>query len=251
MEPKVSVVIPFYNGNKYLDEALDSIAVQSKRIYEVILVVDNGSEQPYYELDQFNFDIKVLYNPENANGAGVCRYYGFKAAVGDYVAFLDPDDVWVETKIETQVQAMRSQGLAFSFGSYVNFSNETDAEKRIIPSGPYSLDTFLAKDFTIGCLTVAINKNLVPEVSRNYLKRRNDYMMWYKLILYIEAKGLHWSGTEDVLGRHRLHSASLTQSKIKAAAAYWNYLGHLNLSPFKRTSSFAGYMLNTVKERLL
>ena len=113
------------------------------------------------------------------------------------------------------------------------------------------MDGFLNKRFTIGCLTVVIDKHKLPEVEKNYLKRRNDYFMWFNAFKYMDSNGIKWQGMSDVLGFHRIHENALTQSKVKAAMAYWEYLGLLGLTSYGRLRSFISYVSNTVVERLL
>ncbi len=245
----VSVVIPFYNGNKYLKEALESIDKQTTSVKEIIVVVDNKSEMPIIE-DVYSYEITVIHNPEDQNGAGLCRYYGYEKASSRFVTFLDPDDLWSPDKINHQVQFMIDNEMAFSFTAYENFES-SDVINSICAIGPFSLDNFLKKKFTIGCLTVMIDKSLIQSVKKNYLKRRNDYMMWFEVLTLIEKQGYNWGGLNVSLAKHRIHSASLTDSKIKAAVAYWKYLGFLPVSSLKRISYFCSYTINTISERVL
>jgi glycosyltransferase involved in cell wall biosynthesis len=249
----VTVVIPFYNGNCYLDETLDSIEAQSSLVDEVVFVIDNNSEVPRFNR-KYSFQIKKIANPEPYNGAGVCRYYGFQEASSRFVAFLDPDDLWKEDKVKKHRDFMLKNELAFSFGGYDNFVDD-DGERNIIntivPEGPYDLDRFLSKSFTIGCLTVLVDKWKVSTVEKNYLKRRNDYMMWFHLLKYAGENSLKWGGFKESLAMHRIHSESLTDSKVKAAFAYWGYLKKLPMTGVNRVRFFVCYVVNTVRERLL
>ena len=163
----VSVVIPFFNGNEYLKEALESIEKQTSSVEEVIIVVDNNSEVPV--IDDYSYTVIIIHNPEDQNGAGICRYYGYQKASSKFVTFLDPDDLWSMNKINYQVQYMIDKEMAFSFTAYENFEG-ADVINTICAVGPFTLDNFLKKRFTVGCLTVMIDKELIHTVKKNYLK---------------------------------------------------------------------------------
>lgn len=112
-QPRVSVVIPTYKRNEYLPEAVESIVEQTYDNIE-LFIVDDGSPEPVAEtltdvgLDRLSSVTFVRHN-EN-RGANVARNNGIRAATGKYVAFLDDDDRWHETKISRQVEAFEESG---------------------------------------------------------------------------------------------------------------------------------------------
>lgn len=111
--PLVSVVIPTYGRNEYLTDAVESVLNQTYSNIE-LLIVDDASPVPIEEtLGAVSFDpirsVQFIRHEENA-GANVARSSGIEAASGDYVAFLDDDDYWMETKLEKQVKAFETAG---------------------------------------------------------------------------------------------------------------------------------------------
>ena len=103
---QVSVIVPAYNGERYLDEALRSAVGQSLPPSEVI-VVDDGSTDGSAEIaERFGDPVRCI-RQENTGVAGA-RNRGLSAATGEFVAFLDHDDVWPPEKLEIQVAALRS-----------------------------------------------------------------------------------------------------------------------------------------------
>ena len=95
---KISIIIPVYNCEKYLEECLDSVLRQTLKEYEIICVDDGSTDctidilKKYAEQD---FRIKVLH--QKNQGAGVARNLGLKHAEGEYIAFLDSDDYYLDT----------------------------------------------------------------------------------------------------------------------------------------------------------
>jgi glycosyltransferase involved in cell wall biosynthesis len=109
----VSVVIPTYGRNEYLSEAVQSVIDQTYDRIELI-IVDDGSPTPIADtLTEVSFESlessEIIRHDEN-QGANVARNSGIRAAQGKFIAFLDDDDRWVETKIERQVVAFEEAG---------------------------------------------------------------------------------------------------------------------------------------------
>lgn len=107
---KVSVIIPYYNRDTSVIRAIKSVLTQTYTNYEIILVND-GSDKKYYEFVENyietiknNVDIKHLY--QNNKGPSSARNNGIKVANGEYIAFLDSDDEWIENKLEFQMNLM-------------------------------------------------------------------------------------------------------------------------------------------------
>lgn len=99
--PKVSAVIPNYNYAQYIGEAVESALHQTYENIEVIVVDDGSSDDSLKVLSAFGNRIMVI-SQKNA-GVATARNNGVKASTGEYVAFLDADDVWLPEKIEQQV----------------------------------------------------------------------------------------------------------------------------------------------------
>jgi len=110
--PLVSVVIPTYGRNDTLVEAVRSVADQTYDRIE-LLVVDDGSPTPVTETldaDLDDLESVTFIRHDSNRGANVARNTGIRAAAGDYVAFLDDDDRWMETKVDKQVAAFLESG---------------------------------------------------------------------------------------------------------------------------------------------
>ncbi len=115
---KVSVVIPTYNRKHFICFAVDSVLEQTFSDYEII-VVDDGSTDGTAELLSSKYGNKVICLQQENRGFGAARNHGVNAATGDYIAFLDSDDLWHKDKLELQVTIMeRLPKLAFLFSEF-------------------------------------------------------------------------------------------------------------------------------------
>ena len=106
MEPATSVIIPCYNGEKYLPEALESVRMQTVPVREILLV-DDGSAIPLQApLGWDGPPLHVIRTPNR--GLAAARNLGLRQATGEFVAFLDSDDFWHPRKVEAQEQALEA-----------------------------------------------------------------------------------------------------------------------------------------------
>jgi len=100
-EPKISVIIPVRNGGRYLEEAIRSVLAQDPSVLEII-VVDDGSTDESGTIARSHAPL-VHYCQQPASGAGAARNRGVESAAGNFLAFLDADDRWVEGKLRRQI----------------------------------------------------------------------------------------------------------------------------------------------------
>lgn len=101
MKPLISVILPVFNGEKYLAEAMESVLNQSYRPLEFI-VVDDGSTDNTSKVAA-SFGSSVRYIHQKNTGTGTARNKGVEAALGDFFAFVDADDLWTENKLAVQM----------------------------------------------------------------------------------------------------------------------------------------------------
>ena len=100
----ISVLIPAYNAEKYIAEALESVLRQTYKDFEMIVVDDGSTDNTRCVVESFSG--KVQYYYQENSGAGAARNHGIKLSRGDFLAFLDADDIWAENKLELQMHAL-------------------------------------------------------------------------------------------------------------------------------------------------
>ena len=123
VSPLVSVIIPVYNYDRYLGEAIASVLSQTHQYLEVI-VVDDGSTDQSGEVARSFGGRGVRYCHQVHAGIGPARNKGVELARGDFLAFLDADDRWPEEKLERQVEAFENHpALEMIFGQAVQLQN--------------------------------------------------------------------------------------------------------------------------------
>ena len=104
--PLISVIIPAYNAQDFIQKALDSVLAQSYSHYEV-LIVNDGSTDNTEALVKTYHDPRVKLISQSNGGLSNARNTGIKNAKGNYLAFLDADDYWIAEKLEKQIEILR------------------------------------------------------------------------------------------------------------------------------------------------
>lgn len=252
MNEKVTVIVPFHNGNKYLSFTLESIFSQQHFVIDVIIVQDIFSEAPLID-KKYKEKVRILCNGTQVGGAGIVRWIGATYATGDWVAFCDADDLWSKSKLEEQIFLMKRDGLHFSFGGFSHFrhinSGSIVNSRVFMPAAPYSLDGLLKKKFVVPCFTVLLSKKAAALVRPNKLKRRNDYLMWFNLIHDLESRNLGWGGLPVFSGWHRLHSEALTSSRVKSVQSQFVFYRSCGFNLIATFKYMMHYLYRTIGSR--
>ena len=133
---RVSVIIPIYNAEKYVEKTLASVFAQSYRNIEIVLVDDcskDKSAEIIAQLKKQHPEIIYFLQPKNM-GAGAARNKALELATGQYVAFLDSDDLWLPEKTARQLALMKDKKSPFSYAAIemMDESGKTIKKKRNI-----------------------------------------------------------------------------------------------------------------------
>lgn len=116
---KVSVVIPFYEQADWLEEAVESVLQQDYTDIEIIVVNDGSKEDVTRFLDKYGD--KIVYEKKENGGPSTARNRGIELATGEYIAFLDSDDIWLPEKLPIQVAMMKKYDAVWSYCNYSTF----------------------------------------------------------------------------------------------------------------------------------
>ena len=239
-QPLVSVIMPAYNCERYIEIAIRSVMQQTHQRWE-LLIIDDGSSDSTCKIAQRmagqDTRIRWIKNPENM-GVAKTRNRGLDLAEGDYVAFLDSDDCWHPDKLSVQLQNMRQKGADLSCTSYaiVNEDGEPTKAAYIVPESIDFED--LLKENVIGCSTVLLS----GEVAKKYRFVTDFYHEDYCLWLDIVRDGYTAVGCREVLADWRFIANSRSFNKRKSAMNRWRiYREYLHLSLPKSIGAFLSY----------
>jgi teichuronic acid biosynthesis glycosyltransferase TuaG len=217
----VSVITPSYNSSSFIKKTIESVQAQSYPHWEMIIVDDSSKDDSVHVIKQYTENdarIKLIPLTENV-GAARARNTAIKEANGDYIAFLDCDDLWYPTKLEEQVTFMQQGNLAFSFTSYSLIDeegNQIDMEVKAPKIVDYK---YLMGNTTIGCLTVMLDRQQIKHIEMPNIQPE-DTALWLLLL----KQGYQAYGLQRVLSKYRIVSNSTSRNKLRAAYRYWKLL---------------------------
>lgn len=254
LTPKVSVLMPVFNGEKYLREAIDSILKQSFTEFEFIIIND-GSTDRSAEILQTYADprLRVIHNESNI-GVTLTLNKGLDLARGEYVARMDCDDVSVPDRLEKQVSFMDAHPEVAVCGTYALVIDETG---RVLRTNQVPTGRHLEVDYWR--LNPIIHPSAMIRVGHlgdlrydGRIRYAQDFDLW----LRIKAKhDLH--NIPEYLLLYRRHGDSITRSKNEAqrSSAYRIFCAHLEIDRISYDEwlslSWRGYHLNPVSRALL
>lgn len=186
--PKVSVIIPCYNSEKFLAAALESALAQTFTDLEVIVVDDGSTDGTASIVMAYGDDRRVRYLYQKNQGLSVARNVGIEAAGGEFIAFLDSDDLWVASKIARQVELLaRDQDTILVFTDYSTFdSSGMIASRKLpkLPDGPLLFSFLFSRNNFIYPSTVVLRRNIFHDVGYFdvSLNSIEDYDLWLRIV---------------------------------------------------------------------
>ncbi|MCX4659097.1 glycosyltransferase family 2 protein [Streptomyces uncialis] len=252
--PLVSVVMPVYNSAATLSAAVRSVLTQTHSDLELLATDDQSSDGSMDLLREFaGHDERVL--PQQAperGGAGRARNRSINRARGDYVAFLDSDDMWLPAKLEKQLAFAAEGDAPLTFTSYFKMDADHEGESTDwVPNGRVvrarehvDYRAMLRRDH-IGALTAMYDRNVLGTRLMPEMRKRQDYALW----LSIMRDGADARGLAEPLAVYRAHQAgSLSSNKLSLVKYNWElYREHEHLSVARSTRALAGAVWQSLR----
>lgn len=252
MKDLVSIIVPVYNADKYIEMTVSTVLAQTYDNWELLLV-DDGSTDKSGEIiarlakEDETGRVKVLLPKEHGTAAGA-RNYGLKHAVGRYIAFLDADDLWSEDKLEKQMKFMKEKRAGFVFSGY-EFADANGRGLGKIVKVPDTLGYRQAlKNTTIFTSTVLIDTQVVDkELVRMPEIKSEDTATWYQIL----RNGHLAYGLNENLVKYRRVANSLSSNKVEAVRRIWNlYRKAEKLSLIYSAYNFVFWAIRAVLRRI-
>lgn len=222
MENKVSIIVPVYNAQKYIEETIRSVKAQTYDNWELLLVEDGSTDDTarvLEELLQKEPDVRIRMLPKENGGAAKARNYGLSQATGRYIAYVDADDLWSSDKLEKQLAFMEEKQAAFCFTGY-EFADENGVGKGTVVRVPETLVYKQAlKNTTIFTSTVMFDTQKIAKEELNMpIIKSEDTALWFKVL----RTGITAYGLDENLVRYRRMGGTLSSNKLEAIRRIWN-----------------------------
>lgn len=217
MSDLVSIIMPSYNTERFIAEAIKSVLVQTYTNWELLIVDDNSNDNTDYIISNFN-DKRIRYfKNERNSGAAFSRNKALREAKGKWIAFLDSDDLWLPQKLEHQINFMKKNKYHFSYTSYSEI-NEKSELLGIKVTGPKKITKIGMYQYCWpGCLTVMYDADRVGYIQIADIRKNNDYALWLKVCKKTSCYLL-----DEDLARYRRRIGSISNHSYRKLIK-WHY----------------------------
>ena len=226
-KPLVSIITPSFNSEKFIAQTIQSVQNQTYQNWEMIIVDDCSSDQTVSIIEQFvTNDGRVrLFQLDINSGTGIARDMALSKAKGQYIAFLDADDLWKPIKLEKQIDFLKQHNLPFTFSFYDCIDEEGNTLNKRVEAPIYLSYRQLFFCNYVGNLTGIYEVKYFGKIAISSTRKRQDWMLW----LTILKKVKYAKPVPESLALYRIRDNSLSASKIDLVkhnfAVYRNFHG--------------------------
>lgn len=248
MDKLVSIITPLYNNEKQIVDTYNSIFEQSHKNWEWLITDDCSTDASFLivsEIAKLDVRVKLIKNNKNY-GAAVSRNNSISRALGDYITFIDSDDLWLPSKLKTQICFMIKENCDFSFTSYELVDENGAKLNQVVDSHDIrfvSYEDMLRKKATLGCSTVMLRRSAFDDISMPLIRTGQDYGLWLKLL----KTGKNAYKINEVLTQYRILPNSISRNKIKKAKRQWQIYREIEkLSLIKSFECFCFYAYRAI-----
>lgn len=207
----VSIIMPSWNTATFIAESIQSVLDQTYTNWELLVVDDCSTDNTDEILASFHDKrIKYMHNEKNS-GAALTRNKALREAQGEWIAFLDSDDLWAPDKLEKQIAFMRDNRYSFSYTEYEKIDEE-DNPVNIYVTGPDSVNKQKMYHYDyIGQLTMMYSAKVFGLIQIKDIKKNNDYAIRLQLF---KKEGACCYLLKENLAKYRIRKKSISHDKI-------------------------------------
>jgi len=224
----ISIIMPAYNSENTIDEAITSVINQSYLNWELIVINDcskDGTEKKINNYISEYSEKKIIYIKNEINlGVSESRNLAIQSSKGEWIAFLDSDDKWETTKLKKQIDLSKSKKADFIFtgSKYINGEGKKFNGRLEVPI--YVDYKALKKHNIISCSSVLIKREIIINNKMKYDYLHEDYLVWLKIL----KSGVVAFGVNEPLLIYRIDQNSKSGNKLKSIKMTFNVFRKLD-----------------------
>lgn len=240
--PLVSVIIPAYHCAQHIAQAIDSALMQDVPL-EIVVLNDRSPDELDQVMAAYHDEPRVRYvqNEENL-GAAETRNRGVQLAQGEYVAFLDADDIWKPGKLKKQVEMVEKTGAVLCCTARELINPDGQSTGRVFPVKSEISYRELLKQNSICCSSVLLETEVAKEFPMHHADSHEDYIMWLEIL----QKYGTVSGINEPLVLYRVSNTGKSGSKWKSAGMTFKVYRYMGFGPVKSVGCFISYALHGI-----
>lgn len=231
-----------HNDANFISETINSVLNQTYTNFELLLIDDASSDNTTQIVQGFLNDkrIKLLRNEKN-RGAAFSRNLGLKKATGEYIAFLDGDDLWNPTKLEKQLNFMIQNNYLFSCTYYEIIDETSKFIGKCVTCPSKITHKMFMRSCYIGCLTAMYKKEIYENLQiPDTILKRNDYALWLKISENADCFCLN-----ECLAMYRKRANSISATSKRKLFSHHVFLFQ-TLYGFSKVKSLFYAIVNTI-----
>ncbi len=215
----ISIITPAYNCSEFIGKTIESIQSQTYENWEMIIVNDCSTDNTMETIKKYSSRdsrIKIYCLKENAGGA-VARTKAIEEANGEFIAFLDSDDMWKPEKLEKQLKFMKDNKINFCCTQYEQIDELGNKKNKIIHPPPKASYYDLLKQNTAGNSTVMYNAVALGKFKVPDIRKRNDLALWLQIL----KKEKYIYAFNENLTLYRIREGSVSGNKLSLIKYHW------------------------------
>lgn len=216
--PLVSIIMPNYNCGPFLRMAIDSVLSQTYGNWELLIQDDASTDESQTIIEEYAArEPRIKFGRNDRNeGAALSRNKAIERSEGEYLAFLDSDDVWLPKKLEMQLAFMQAHDCDFSFTQYAHIDEKgrlTGREAKVVKKLTYAK---MLRHCWPGCLTVMYRQDLHRKIYSENVERNNDHALFLRVLKNCRNA----CGIPTCMALYRIRKGSISRSKFKMIKPY-------------------------------
>ena len=212
----ISIIIPIYNSEKYIEETINSINEQTYKNFKVYIINDFSNDNSLKILNNIKKNNIFIYNLKKNMGPAFCRNLGLRKSNSQYICFLDSDDLWHKNKLEKQINFMKKYNLNFSYTDYKTFEIINNIKREIKVPNKFNFNTFV-KNTSIATSSIMVTRELIN--CTKFKKKGygfDDYIFKCDMLKKKDIKNL---GLSEYLTFYRIRPNSISSKALRNF--YW------------------------------
>lgn len=207
--PLVSIIMPAFNVEKYISESIESVINQTYKNWELIIIDDGSSDKTYEIIKEFELRdnrIKPIFRKNNSGRPSIAKNEAYEKIKGEFIAFLDSDDLWLENKLEIQVNMMINNNCKLCYtGGFIIDSNGNEIDNFLPKYKNGYIFKHLLFHYEINNQSVLITKDVFKKFNENLIIGED-----YNLFMNI-AFNYNICNIKEKLIKYRIHKKSITR----------------------------------------
>lgn len=244
---KVSVIMPVYNAQRFLKDAIDTVLSQSFSDFELIVVDDCSTDGSYEILLGYRGNderVRVYKNEEN-RGVSYTRNFGVSKAENDYIAFIDSDDMWEKDKLFKQIELINQHeevDICYTGSAFVDTDSKRSNYIFKVPTQVSYKE--LLKQNVISCSSALVKKKWLIKYPMAHDSMHEDFAVWLSVL----KDGGVARGVDEPLLVYRVDRNSKSGNKFKSMKMTYRVYKYMGLNVFKRFYYLVFYVLSGIKK---